>query len=77
MDNYSDWFADGTFKTSPLIFSQVYTIHVLIKENIIIPTIYALLPNKTEETYIRKKRSTKIRLNGFKNWSMGTTKMIN
>lgn len=53
MDNYSDWFADGTFKTSPLIFSQVYTIHVLIKENIIIPTIYALLPNKTEETYIR------------------------
>lgn len=53
MDNYSDWFADGTLKTSPLIFSQVYTIHVLIKENIIIPTIYALLPNKTEETYIR------------------------
>jgi hypothetical protein len=48
MDNYSDWFADGTFKISPLIFSQVYTIHVLVNENIIIPIIYALLPNKTE-----------------------------
>jgi len=52
MGYYSDWFADGMFKTSPLTFSQIYTLHVLVNENIIIATIGALLPNKTEETFI-------------------------
>jgi len=51
MDNYSDWFADGAFKTSPLIFSQVYTIHVLVNENIIIPTFML---------YCRKKLKKRI-----------------
>ncbi|XP_068227951.1 uncharacterized protein [Palaemon carinicauda] len=44
------WYADGTFKTVPSIFGQLYTIHG-VKSGIIMPLVYALLPNKTEETY--------------------------
>ena len=44
------WFADGTFKVAPELFYQVFTIHALVDNNII-PCVYALLPNKTEDTY--------------------------
>jgi hypothetical protein len=52
MAQCTHWFADGTFKTSPPLFSQVYTIHALIY-NDIIPTIFVLMPNRTESTYNR------------------------
>ena len=29
LENCPNWYADGTFKTSPPLFKQVYTIHVL------------------------------------------------
>ena len=35
---------------APDVFYQVYTIHVVI-ENAVIPLVYALLPNKTQNTY--------------------------
>ena len=41
---------DGTFSVSPDVFYQVYTIHVVI-ENAVVPLVYALLPNKTQNTY--------------------------
>ncbi len=44
------WYADGTFKTSPLLFTQLYTLHGL-KENISLPLVYALLPDKTANSY--------------------------
>lgn len=44
------WFADGTFKTRPLLFYQVYTIHVFIAGQAV-PAVYALLPNKKKKTY--------------------------
>ena len=47
-----NWFGDGTFKVCPQIFFQIYTIHAQINGRIL-PCIYALLPNKTEETYTR------------------------
>lgn len=47
-----DWFADGTFKTAPGIFSQIYTIHVLYLEQTI-PVAFALLPSKSRTTYNR------------------------
>ncbi|KAM7290495.1 uncharacterized protein ISCGN_027120 [Ixodes scapularis] len=46
------WFMDGTFKVTPSIFFQVYTVHGMYKDAVI-PLVYALLPNKTEETYQR------------------------
>ncbi|XP_022160646.1 uncharacterized protein LOC111032207 [Myzus persicae] len=45
------WFADGTFSTSPNLFYQIYTVHG-IQFNNVFPTIFALLPNKTETTYV-------------------------
>ena len=44
------WFCDGTFKTSPRLFAQVYTIHGMI-ENVCFPFVYALLPGKSKEVY--------------------------
>ena len=45
---------DGTFKTVPTIFSQLYTIHAPIggEENSrILPLVYALMTGKSEELY--------------------------
>jgi hypothetical protein len=46
------WYADGTFKSTPSLFAQVYAIHGL-KYNKVIPSVFALLLNKTEATYDR------------------------
>ena len=42
---------DGTFKAAPLLWTQVYTIHGQ-KNGCTVPCLFALLPNKTKETYI-------------------------
>ena len=41
---------DGTFSVAPDVFYQVDTVHGVI-ENAVIPLVYALLPNKTQDTY--------------------------
>jgi hypothetical protein len=52
------WYADGTFKVVPPLFLQLYTIHG-IQDNVAIPLIYALLPNKTEQIYLTLLREIK------------------
>ena len=47
-----NWFGDGTFKVCADIFFQIYTIPAQINGHIL-PCIYALLPNKTGDTYTR------------------------
>ena len=53
------WLADGTFKTAPLLFTQLYVIHVLrggpdmMKDGHLLPSLFILLPNKSEATYTR------------------------
>lgn len=42
--------ADGTFKTVPTIFFQLYTIHGLINNNAF-PLVYCVLVRKDEDTY--------------------------
>ena len=44
------WFVDGTFKTCPDLFYQVYTIHALEQGRVLL-CVYALLVNKTQPTY--------------------------
>lgn len=46
-------FMDGTFYTSPPVFTQMYTIHGYYMDKQVIPMIYAFLPNKSKETYLR------------------------
>ena len=52
LHNAPSWAADGTFKTVPEIFSQLYTLHGIAGSRVF-PCVYALLPNKREETYQR------------------------
>ncbi|KAI6655799.1 hypothetical protein LOD99_1941 [Oopsacas minuta] len=53
------WLADGTFKTAPPLFAQVYVVHGLrggddpMKTGHLLPSLFVLLPNKTEDTYRR------------------------
>ncbi|CAF3042399.1 unnamed protein product [Rotaria sp. Silwood2] len=48
--NSSTWFCDGTFKTRPIMFSQVYIIQCLVGDEVF-PAIYALTSNRKRKTY--------------------------
>ena len=43
-------FMDGTFKSTPRLFTQLFTIHGQYREHIV-PLVYCLLPDKKRETY--------------------------
>lgn len=49
----TDLWMDGTFKSVPNIFCQLYTIHGMPFKGVMIPLVYCILPNKTRETYQR------------------------
>ncbi|XP_015791037.1 uncharacterized protein LOC107367805 [Tetranychus urticae] len=48
-------YGDGTFKSVPKLFQSLYTLHVM-KNGMMIPIVYALLPNATTQTYIAMLR---------------------
>ncbi|XP_066969100.1 uncharacterized protein [Macrobrachium rosenbergii] len=50
LEKNKDWACDGTFKCSPEIYYQLFTLHIVIK-NISIPRIFVLLPDKSQVTY--------------------------
>ena len=53
LDNLQEsrhWFLDGTFKTVPSVFYQLYTIH-FERHHQIYPSVYCLLLNKRQDTY--------------------------
>jgi hypothetical protein len=52
-------FADGTFKTAPQLFQQLFTIHFL-RNSKAYPAVYALLSNKLESTYVEMLQKLKI-----------------
>jgi hypothetical protein len=45
-------FMDGTFKSTPPLFKQIYTFHCFIAGQMF-PIVFGLLPNKREDTYRR------------------------
>ncbi|CAG7729356.1 unnamed protein product [Allacma fusca] len=60
----NDWYMDGTFKVAPHPFCQLYTIHGF-RLHASLPTLFALLPNKSEETYNRLFSTLKGLQNGL------------
>ena len=64
------FFGDGTFKSCPLLFDQLYTIHMDIgstrEQTRIIPVIYALLPNRKEATYTKLYNILRSKIPSFK-----------
>lgn len=60
------WYVDGTFKTSPVIFYQLFVImgSVIqvkkgVQETFALPLVYALLENKEQEAYLKVFAVTK------------------
>ncbi|KAL0810606.1 hypothetical protein ABMA28_010723 [Loxostege sticticalis] len=60
------FFADGTFFAAPDPFYQLYVVHIDLNSDAsttnIIPVIYGLLPNKTQDTYERFYRILQVKL---------------
>ncbi|CAF1038870.1 unnamed protein product [Brachionus calyciflorus] len=52
LETNPEWYCDGTFAVSASLFYQVLTINVIVNGKNL-PVIYDLLPNKTEETYLK------------------------
>ncbi|XP_048488972.1 uncharacterized protein LOC125491334 [Plutella xylostella] len=50
------WILDGTFRTCPSIFSQIYSIHAIVgmdaETKKTIPVVYCFLTDKAEESYM-------------------------
>lgn len=66
--NSKVFYGDGTFKIAPRPFCQCYTIHAEFNHtskstSAIIPVIYALLPDKSQSTYLRLFKILKNKLN--------------
>lgn len=57
LSSRSHFFMDGTFKSCSKQFAQIYTIHADLggqdNETNVFPVVFALLPNKKVETYVR------------------------
>jgi hypothetical protein len=52
MSQCPHWYCDGTFKTTPPLFSQIYTIHG-VKFNNVIPTVFVLMSERSTNSYVR------------------------
>lgn len=52
-------YVDGTFSLAPLLFAQVYVV-MAERGGFVFPLLYALLPNKTEETYCKMFQAMRI-----------------
>ena len=50
------WYMDGTFKTRPLLFAQLYVVHYQYHEHVI-PGIFVLMERKTELAYLEVFRA--------------------
>ncbi|CAH1769656.1 3581_t:CDS:2, partial [Entrophospora sp. SA101] len=54
LEQFPFWIMNGTFKTVPNIFRQLYSIHGRVgrdENSQIMPLVYALMPRKSEECY--------------------------
>ena len=55
LQEFKHWFVDGTFKISPGLYFQVWTIHALV-DGKALPLLYILLRDKSQQSYTRVLR---------------------
>lgn len=65
---------DGTFYIAPFLFYQLYTLHTKVDTQCF-PQLFCLLPNKTEDTYVRLLNLIKNKALEF-NMLMNPTKVV-
>lgn len=69
LKGFKNFFTDGTFKSCSKQFTQIYSIHADFgstdEETNINPDLFALLPNKKKETYIRMLRLIRAAVPGW------------
>lgn len=69
LKGFKNFFMDGTFKSCSKQFTQIYSIHADFgstdEETNINPVLFALLPNKKKETYIRMLRLIRAAVPGW------------
>ena len=56
LQNAEYWIMDGTFKTVPILFQQLYTIHIPVsgeENSCIFSMVYVLMTSRSEESYKR------------------------
>lgn len=58
------WLMDGTFRTAPGLFTQLYSIHAIVGRNYdtrkTIPVVYCFLTDKSEDSYLVFLRELKL-----------------
>ncbi|CAG7723693.1 unnamed protein product [Allacma fusca] len=64
-------FGDGTFKTAPKLFQQLYTLHGIVNGSTL-PLIYILLPNKEYLTYRKMLEALKAKIPAWQPRSVTT-----
>lgn len=50
LENVTTIFIDGTFKSTPKLFCQIFTVFLSVG-NFYVPVVFSILPNKTTEAY--------------------------
>ena len=72
LKNTKAWLGDGTFKTAPPPFSQVFIIHAKWQDSHhTITCVYACLPNKKQRTYVAMLREIRRLVNDVAPESFG------
>lgn len=62
LESTEHWMVDGTFKSAPNHFYQLWSIHGLIR-NTAVPLVYAVLPHKDTNCYTRVLENLNMRAN--------------
>ena len=59
LEGYQNWHADGTFKSCPTLFYQIFTLHAVVNDHTL-PLVYFLLPGKSQNDYTTALKELKI-----------------
>jgi hypothetical protein len=69
LDIFKNWMADGTFRTVPKLFNQLYTIHGY-KNKKTFPLVYVLIENRKAKSYNEILQVLKNKNRNFNNHSI-------
>lgn len=66
----SQWYSDGTFKTSPPLFNQLFIVHGKINDATLLPLVYCLMTHRSQKSYSLVFNFLVDKLDGYEPQSM-------